>query len=195
MPSLGDVDLIGQVYLRANVAIVHCHLRQRAEYIHLCHHLAGQLHPGRIFGNIIPQSGKNLIFQRGNAILCPQNGSFQLFELLGNIALAVGKGLLPDVVLRHLPLIGLGNFNIVAEHPVIAHLELGNAGFLPLRRLNAGKVALTAGHDIPQLVHAFIVAVPDHAALSHRKRRIIHNGAAELAAKILQGIQLLRQRF
>ena len=64
-------------------------------------------------------------------ILISINLVFQFLDFLGDITLAVGKGLLTDVVVGNLVHKGLGNFNIVAEYPVVADLQGADTGLFP----------------------------------------------------------------
>ena len=89
-----------------------------------------------------------------------QNAVFQVFQLLGDVALATGQGLLADVVLRHLVFIAVGHLDVVAEHPVIAGFQLGDAGALPLPGLHRGNQLPAAVHVPLDLVQLLVVARP-----------------------------------
>ena len=52
------------------------------------------------------------------------------FQILRDVALAVGQGLFAAVVWRHVMQIGLAHFDVVAEHLVIAYLQGFNASAL-----------------------------------------------------------------
>ena len=52
----------------------------------------------------------------------------QILQLLGDVPLRVGQGLLADIALRHLAPEGVGDLNIVAEDFVVADFQGADAG-------------------------------------------------------------------
>ena len=63
---------------------------------------------------------------------CVENLGLVLFQLRGDVALAVGEGLFAHVVVGHRLEVGLRDFNVVAEDPVVSHFKRMDAGALPL---------------------------------------------------------------
>ena len=121
MPSIGDGNFPPQRDFRAAVAPLHRHGSKGAQHVCRGYRLGCQLHPGRLLGKVLPKLGENLIFQRRQPVLGSQHLIFQFFQLLRDVPLTVCQGLLADVGVRHLIHKGLGDLNIVAEHPVKAH--------------------------------------------------------------------------
>ena len=90
------------------------------------------LDPQHFPADLIPHVGKEIVFQRKQLILGTQDHVFQLLELRGNVAFRVGQRLLAHIVVRHQILIGIGHFQIIAEHLVVFDTEVLDAGALPL---------------------------------------------------------------
>ena len=70
----------------------------------------------------------------------------------------------------------LGNFNIVAEYPVVAHFQRLDARQFLFPCLDFGHGPVAAGQDIPQPVGLLAVAGANQLALPDRKGGIVHNG-------------------
>ena len=116
-----------------------------------------------------------------------------VLELLGNIALAVGQGLLADVGLRHLVIVGLRDFNVIPKDFVEADLQRLDAGLLFLRCLQLGDDALGVGEDLPQLVHVLVVPGPDDAPLPHGEGRLVEDASGDEVCQVRQPRELLPQ--
>ena len=74
----------------------------------------------------------------------------------------------------------LCDLDIIAEHAVIAHAQVPDAGLFLFAGLDLREHPLTAGLDGAQLVEFFVRAVADQAALAQQKRRIVHDGRVDL---------------
>ena len=117
----------------------------------------------------------------------------QVFQLLGDVPLAVHQCLLADVGLGHLVLEGVGYLDVVAEHLVVADLQGPDAGALLLLGLHLRDDALAALEDVPQSVHFPVKAVPDEAALPDGERGLVADGGGNAPADVIQRVQLRRQ--
>ena len=91
--------------------------------------------------------------------------AFQLLQLLCDVTLAGGEGLLADVGLRHKVLVGVAHLDEVAEHMVIADLQLGDASLLPQAGFQLRQNTLGVIADGAQLVHLGVVALGNNAAI------------------------------
>ena len=193
VPSALDGNFPSQGDFRTAVAPLNRHGGEAAQGVRSGHGGGGLLHPGGLLGKIFPQLGENLIFQGGEPVLGGEHLVFQLLQFLGDVAFAVGQGLLADVVFRHLVDKGLGYFNIISEHPVEAHLQGADAGFLPLRGLDGGDGAAAALHNVPQTVGFLAGALADDAALPDGQGRIVNQGVFNPVGAVRQGIDGLLQ--
>ena len=147
-----------------------------AQNVQLRDGLCGGLYARSLRGKLGAQLHEQLILQTCQPVFGRQNGVFQLFQFFGNIAFAGGERLLADVAAWHERELTLGNFNIVAEHAVIAHAQVPDAGLFLLARLNLQKRLLATGLDIAQAVNFLVCPVADEPALAQCKRRVVGNG-------------------
>ena len=116
-----------------------------------------------------------------------------LFQLLGVEALRVDERLAADVVLRDAPTMSVGDLQVVAEHLVIADLEVGDAGalaLLPLQPRDVGARVLR-GHAHP--VHLLGVAFADHFPLPRVALRVVCDGRLDALHRTAARVQLRRE--
>ena len=142
---------------------------------------------------MLPKPGEDLIFQGGEPVFGGKHLVFQLLQLLGDVTLAVSKGLLADVACGHLVDEGFGNFNIIAEDPVEAHLQGADTGFLPLAGLDGGNGAAAAFHNVPEAIGFGVRALADDAALPDGQGRLVHDGIFDFIGAVRQRVDGLGQ--
>ena len=111
-------DLPAEGDLGTAVAPLNSYGSERAEGVRRGNGGSGLLDPDSLGSQLLPKLGEELIFKGGQPVLCGKDLIFQLLQFLGDVALAVGKGLLADLVRRYLIHKGLGNFDIIAEDTV-----------------------------------------------------------------------------
>ena len=198
MPSVGDGNFPPEGNFRAAVAPLHRNSGEGTQHVGGGYRLSGKLHPGCLLGQVFPEPGENLVFQCRQPVFRGEHLIFQLFQLLGDVAFAVGKGLLTDVGFRHLIHKGLGYFNIIAKYSVKAHFQGTDAGFLPLAGFNGGNGAAAALHNVPEPVGFGVRALADDAALPDSQGRVVHDGAFDQIGTVGEGVnslfQFLQQR-
>ena len=131
MAAVFDGNFPPQGDFRTAIAPLHRHGGKAAQGVRGGHGGGGLLHPGGLLGKVLPKLGENLVFQRSEPVFGGKHLIFQLFQLLGDVALTVGEGLLADVIRGHLIDKGLGYLNIITEYPVEAHFQGADAGFFP----------------------------------------------------------------
>ena len=102
VPALPDLNDAGLVHVRAAVAPTHRHGGEGAQGVGLRHGGGGPLDAGRGGGDLLPQHGEELVLQRRHPLRGGEDLVLQVLELLGDVPLRVGQGLLADVALRHL---------------------------------------------------------------------------------------------
>ena len=191
MAAIGDGDFRSQADLRAAVATLNGHVGQRAEGIRGGHGSGGLLHGGGLTGKVLPELLEDLVFQGCQPVFGGENLGFQVFQLLGDVALAVGQGLLADVGGGHLVHKGFADFDIIAEDPVKAHLQGADAGFFPLTGLNGGNGAGAAIHDVPEPVSIRVRPPADHTPLPDGQRGLIDNGVFDPVRPAFHGVDVL----
>ena len=142
---------------------------------------------------MLPQLRENLVFQRGEPVLGGEYLVFQILQLLGDVTLAVCQGLLANVVVGNLIHEGFGDFNIIAENPVIAHLQGADTGLFLFGGFNGGDGAAAALQNVPEAVCRGVGSLPDDAALPDGQGRIVHNGIFNPVGAVGHGIHGLLQ--
>ena len=80
-----------------------------------------------------------------NPLSGSENTALEIFEFIGYISFAVGKGLLSYVVFGDFAFKTVGYLNIISENLVVANLEGFYTRFIPLARFNSGYYILTVG--------------------------------------------------
>ena len=163
--SLGDGQHIAVVHHGAAVVVFRSDLRQRSQYIQLGNGVGGALDAVQLGTDALQQFVKQAAFQRDEPLMCAKDLAFQLLQLLCDVPLAGGEGLLADVSLRHKVFVGVAYLNKVAEHMVIAYFQLGDAGLLPQTGFQLCQNALGVIADGAQLVHLGMVTLGDNTTI------------------------------
>ena len=122
MTSLPDEQFAALVHRGADVVVVRRHLRQRGENVQPRHRPGGGLDAGKLSGEIKQQLLEQLVLQRQQTLAGAQNFVFEVFQVLGDVALGVCQRLLAHEVCGYLSGEGLADLDVVTEHPVEAHL-------------------------------------------------------------------------
>ena len=165
MTSLGDGQHIAVVHHRAAVVVFRSDLRQRSQHIQLGNGVGGALDAVQLGADAFQQLVKQAAFQRDKTLVCAKDLAFQLLQFLRDVPLAGGKGLLADIGLRYKVFVGVAHLDEVAEHMVIADLQLGDAGLLPQAGFQLCQHALGVIADGAQLVHFGVVPLGNDAAI------------------------------
>src|SRR6266513_3029030 len=152
----------------------------------------GCLHPRNRVGDPVPELIEDRRFARGNALFGAKHLRLVLFQLGRDVALRSGERLAPLVVGRDAVAMGVGDFDVVAEDLVKAHLERRDAGPLPLARLQAGDVLLAAVARGFELVELMIVSCLDRITIVELRRGPLDQRPAQLVSEIGQQIELVR---
>ena len=195
MAAIGNGDFPAQGDFRAAVATLHRHGCQGAQGVRRGNGSRCGLHPAGCGCQGLPQLGKNLVFQGGEPVLGGKYLVFQFFQLLGDVAFTVGKGLLADIVCGHLIHKGLGNLDVVAENPVEAHPQGADAGLLPLAGFDSRNGAGAALHNVPEPVRIHVCPLADNAALPDGQGRVVHDGVFNHGGAVVQGVYSGHQFF
>ena len=106
-------------------------------------------------------------------ILCTQYLFLVFLQFLRDVALCLCQRLLAHPLLGHLILIGITNFEVVAEHIVVTDFQRRNTSLFCLSLLNLQQIVLTAIGNITQLVKFSIHTSFDDTTFSNKLWRII----------------------
>ena len=186
---------IAEIDLGLAVMIVNGDGGKAAQHIQLRDGLRRLLDAGGFSRDKLPQRHEQVIFQCDNAVLGRQNGAFQLLEFFRDVPFAGRERLLADIAVRDQIQLALCDLDIIAEHAVIAHAQVPDAGLFLFAGLDLREHSLAAGLDGAQLVEFFVRAVADQAAFAQQKRRIVHDGRVDLLLEICQRVKLLKKRL
>ena len=165
-------------------------LSVRADDVEPRHGSRRKLHAAQRVEQLQTQLFKDLALQTDRALAGAQDLLLQLLELLGDIALASCQRLLADKAVGHHGQVALGDLYVVAEHTVIADLELADARLLLELGLHRGKIGAGVGQQRVQLVDLLRKAAADVAAVLHDGRGVRVDGALDLGQQVRQRIKL-----
>ena len=130
-------------------------------------------------------------------LLRPENGLFELSQLLGDEPLGVYQGLLAEVVRRERSALEgrLGDLDVEAEDLVEADSEGGNLSAFPLFLFEAGDLLFSRMGQPPKVVQLLVVPLPEDPAVGKDQGRRFGQSPLDLLPQILQGIDLLEGTF
>ena len=117
--------------------------------------------------------------QRQRAVLGRQRLVLEGLELGRDVALGVLQRLPAPVVVGHLFGLRVGDLDVEAVHAVVLDLEVGDAGARALAHFELDEEFAGVRLELAQLVQLGRIAVGDHAAVHHARRRLRRDGAGE----------------
>ena len=98
------------------------------------------------------EAGKGGGFQGLGLVFGRENLGFQVLQFLGDVALGLRQGLLPDPAFGNLVLVGVADFQVVAKHVVERHLQPGDARGLGLPVADGVESFLAVERQPPHVV-------------------------------------------
>ena len=193
MPAAADLVAARVVDRGADVVVVRRDLCKGQQRVQRLHGLRGLLQARQQLLQRRANLTEQLVLQANSALLRAENLVLQLLELLGDEALGVGQRLLAGVAVGHLVVKGLGDLDVIAEDPVVADLQVLDAGLLALLLLHPGKVFPAVFRNVAQLVQLGAVPLLDHAAVLDGDGRVGIDGPAQHVHKLIHGIQRVQR--
>ena len=88
---------------------------------------------------------------------------------------------------------GVGHFQVIAEHLVVADLERGDAGALALALLQRGDVLLATIAEPAKLIQLGVEPRPDDLAVGQERRRALGEPLAEPCGQVGQQVEAFRR--
>ena len=143
-------------------------------------------------GAAFAQVLKELVFKalpfvcRGSELL------FQFVQLCGGEALTVGQCLAADKMFGNRTAGRLGEFKIIAEHPVVADFQLGQRLLFLCQQ--GVQAVLAVFHKVEELIKLFAVAAFEEPAVGNLCGRRIHKGAFQELCLVGKVIPVFEQR-
>ena len=192
VPSVLDIHHVAVVHLGADVMIVSSHLGQAHVHVDLRKSGGRGTDPLGAHGDLITDGHEQLVLQSVHLIRRAQNRGLRPLQFVGYVSFGICQSLFADVMLGHQALEGLGDLDIVAEHPIVADPQIADAGFFSFLGFDPLDPALAALHNGAELVHLGAVSVPDHPTLTDGKGRLVHDSRIDQLPNVRQRIDGFR---
>ena len=129
-----------------------------------------------MFDDGLAHAQEQFVFEFDAAFLGAEDFAFHLLQLRGDEPLAVGDGLLADVMRGHFVEVGPGDLDVVAEDGIEADLERADAGAFDFLLLQPGDPFLAFAGAAAEVVQIGVEALSDQTAFLHGEGRFIHDG-------------------
>lgn len=149
----------------------------------------GGLEAGDVRRDVVAEAAEEVVFEFVGARSGGEDVSLVFLEFVGNVAFGVLDGLAADVVGRDAVAVGVGDFDVEAEDPVEADLEVGDAGALLLAFLVFGDPSLSGVGDVPEPVEFGVDAIGDDAALALGDGGVGSKGRSEAKGEIIEAVE------
>ena len=195
MAAVLEIDAPVHCDGRARIVVFDRNGRKRREHVELRDRLRRLLDARELVGDRAPHVLEQLRFHRDRLVVRAENAVLELLQLLRDVALAVCKRLLADVMLRRFVLEGVRDLKVIAENAVEADAQLRDAGRRALPRLQLGNQLLAVRHVALYSVERIVVSLPDNAALTDRVRRLLDDRLVDQCADVLERVDLLLDRL
>ena len=139
MTAILNIDYTVFRNFRPNIAVLHRSNRQRNQRVERLEPHRRMLNARNLRGKELSDFDKQPLFQPNRLFLCAEHGFLNFMQFRRHIAFTVGQRLLSCVAIRHLLIVGLRHFNVVAEHAIILNFEILDARQLSLFGLQIGN--------------------------------------------------------
>ena len=174
-----DVDAgVGRQQRRAVAAQVG-ELGETREHIEVCEQVGGALEAGELGDERVAELVEQARLEVDAAAVGGEELLFVLLQLGRDVALRVGDGLLAEVVDGDGLAVGVRDLDVIAEDPVVADLERGDAGAGPLHGLILEHPGAAIGGEPVNLVEVVGEAGPNDRALCNAERWFVEERGAD----------------
>ena len=191
-------DLVAVVHVRLRVVVDRRRLGQRGQRVERGQRARRVLDARRLRGDLGAQPLEQLDLPLEDPLVGAEHLLLVLLQRRRDVALAAGDRLLALVVGRHGVQVRLRDLDVVAEDPVVADLERGDAGPRALLLLHLRDDLLARPADRAQFVERRVEAVADEAAVAGERRRLVDerrfDGRAHLRHVVQFGGQASEER-
>ena len=194
MAAFANNQRVAFMDVRLDVLVAHSHLRKSCQNIQPRHAGSRMLNAFDLRGDRAEQIVEQRALQRRKPFPRPENLVFQFFQLGRDVALRIGERLLTDKVRGNLIRKRTAYLNVIAEDAVESDLQRADARLFLHLRLKGGEIVFSAVHDAAELVHFRVRALPDHAAVLERDRRILVDQGENRIPHVFERINLRPQR-
>ena len=186
MPSVLDVDDAAFRHMGSDIAVLNCGNRQRNQRVERLEAKGRLLDARNLRGQEIPDFSEQRLLEPHRLFMRAQYRFLDFVELRRRVALAVGQRLFARVPVRHLIVIGLGHFNIVAKYLIVLNLEVLDFRQFAFSGFKIQYPLLSVPGGRTQLIKLLTIALPDTVAIAHDHRRIGIDGARQLLHDVVK---------
>ena len=141
-------------------------------------------------GDALPQGLEQRLLHFEQPLVRAERLFFVLLERGCDVPLSGGDGLPALVVLWNGMEVRFGHLDVVAEYPIEADPEVGDARPLAFLALHGRNLLLGVAADGAQLVEGGVHAVADAAAVARQQRRVVDDGRLDRLAHISHVVEL-----
>ena len=191
MAPLADGDFVTFRDHRLAVVIAAGPLGQAGQEVDAGQPGRGVEDPFALAGDAVTDIDKQRVFQLQPFFLGGGNFVFQLFEFRGNESFRIDQGLLADKVCGNRPGLGAPHLEVVAEDPVVADLELGDAGPFAFLLFQAENDLFAVAQEDDQLVQLFVKTFPDQVAVPERYRGVVPDSPVDQVVQVGQFVEFV----
>ena len=175
MPTLLDGNRVAVVEDRAHIAMPRRHFRERCESVDVGDGARGAQYRLGVARNLLTDLPEERGFHLADTVLRVQDERLVLLHFGRDEALAAHKRLPPHIVVGRLLEVGIANFDVIAEHAVVADLQRLDAGALAFLVFQPRDVVLRVAGCAAHLVEFGREALPNHIAVAHAYRRVVRD--------------------
>ncbi len=185
-----DVNDAVLIYGGAAVIVPLCHKGKGGQDVCLCHGLGCLLDAQHFVCNLVPDVPEGFIFQGNQFILRPKDDILQFLKFCCNIAFCVSKGLLSGIVVRDKVLVGICDFQIIAEYLVVPDAQVFDSGLFPFLCFQLHQPCLPFRLGMAQLVNLLVVPFLYDAPVPDGNGRVFLDGCIHQLVNVFQDIKL-----
>ena len=127
-----------------------------------------------------------MALERHQSFFGAEQVALAALELLGDVALAVGDGLLARIVGGDPRETRARDLDVVAEDLVVSDLEVGDPGSTPLRGLELHHPPLPVGANRAQAIDLGVVPLANEGAAADLHGRLVDDRPADQPAEVRQ---------
>ena len=175
MSAVLDFKCAIRCNLRTAIIVFGSYLGKRSDSVKSCKSLCCSLNSLNLACNRCSDGTESFVFKSNASVLCSEDFALKVLQFLSDISFTVCESLLSYVGFGNKMLVRICNFNEVAKNLIVGNLEFWNSRCFLFSVFNFRKDRSTALHNCVKLVNFLIISISNHSALSHRKRRLIHD--------------------
>ncbi len=197
MLAIPDGDLLPVIQPGTHIAaLVRCH-GQGIQHIQFAQGMGCFLYLHQMLPHILTDFVEQVVFQLLDFLLGAEDLVLESLQFGDDVPFPVHQGLFADEGVGNLGNLPLGNFNIIPEDLIVAHLQVLDARFILDFLFEIGHPLVVVLGNVVDLVQLGTETPADHAPFPYGKGRIVHNAPFQFIQQVLMesdtGIQGMEQ--